>query len=304
VTVSERNDEGFLRIGELSRRTGVSPDTLRAWERRYGVLRPARTEGGFRLYSLADEARIREMTRLVAAGVAPAQAAARAIASAGVHAAPAAPGGTDPISDLREALEDFDESAAHAAIDRVMESFELDSVLTFIVLPYLRDLGDRWMNGEITVAQEHFASTIIRSRLLARARGWDEGDGPRALLACGPGELHDLPLVCLGLALSARGWRVTLLGADTPVATVTDTAARLNPSVCVVSATVTEMLASFEAELRTLAAYVPLVLAGPASTRELAARVGARLEVGDPVSVARRLTDTHDRQPTRDMASA
>lgn len=286
----EREEDGLLRIGELSRRTGVSPDTLRAWERRYGVLRPSRTGGGFRLYSTADENRVREMVRLVASGVAPAQAARRATEAS----PPRGPAAHDPISDLREALEDFDEAAAHTAIDRVMESFELDSVLTFIVLPYLRDLGERWRDGEITVGQEHFASTVLRSRLLTLARGWDEGDGPRALLACAPGELHDLPLVCLGLALGGRGWRVTLLGADAPVATVAAAAARLRPAVCVLSATVGDPLAGHEDDLRLLARHTRLVLAGPAAGPEIAARVGAVHEDGDPVSVARRLTGNQE----------
>src|SRR4029453_9612731 len=66
---------GYLRIGERARRTGVSPELLRAWEQRYGLLQPTRTPGGFRLYSTADEARVQHMQRLVAGGLAAAQAA-------------------------------------------------------------------------------------------------------------------------------------------------------------------------------------------------------------------------------------
>src|ERR671935_1593179 len=70
---------GYLRIGELARRTGASPALLRAWERRYGLLRPARSPGGFRLYTTADEARIHRMRDHLARGVAAAQAARLAI---------------------------------------------------------------------------------------------------------------------------------------------------------------------------------------------------------------------------------
>lgn len=290
--MSEGTEEGILRIGELSRRTGVSPDTLRAWERRYGVLRPQRTAGGFRLYTRADEARIREMQALLAEGLAPAEAARRAVESSerGPRVA-AAPGG-DPIADLRDALEGFDGGAANAAIDRVMGSLGLGSVLSHVILPYLRDLGDRWAAGEISVAQEHFASGVIRARLAEFSRGWDEGEGPRVLLACAPAEQHDLGLLCFGLAMRERGWRVTMLGADTPVATIAETAQRLRPAVCVIAATVRERLAAHEEDLRHLAGITALVLAGPGATRDVARRVGARIETGDPVSVARRLTTT------------
>jgi len=291
--VGEAHGGAYLRIGELSRRVGVPPDTLRAWERRYGLLRPGRTDGGFRLYSEADERRIRDMQANLAAGLAPAQAARRAIDA--VDAAPAAPPQDgppeDPIATLREALENFDEARAHAAIDAVLAAFSLESVLSHVVMPYLRDLGERWERGEISVAQEHFASNVIRSRLLAQGRGWDTGGGPRAVLSCAPGELHDIGLVCLGLALRAHDWRVTMIGAATPVDTVAGVARRLAPDVVVVAANHEERLHGHEDELRALAAIAPLVLAGPGATREAAARVGARLGTGDPVTVARRIAD-------------
>ena len=81
----------------------------------------------------------------------------------------------------------------------------------------------RWERGEASVAQEHFASNLLRGRLLGLARGWAEATGPRAVLACAPGELHDLPLISFGLALAARGWSITYLGPDTPIATIQET---------------------------------------------------------------------------------
>lgn len=290
-------EQGYLRIGELSRRTGVSPDTLRAWERRYGVLRPQRTSGGFRLYTPADETRIRDMRSLLDAGLAPAEAARRALEASGRGLRAAAPPSGDPIADLREALEGFDAEAANLAIDRVSDALGLESLVSHVVMPYLRDLGDRWAAGEVSVAQEHFASGVIRARLAERSRGWDEGSGRRALLACAPQEHHDLALLCFGLAMREHGWRVTMLGADTPVPVVADAALRIGAEVVVIAASVRERFADHAEALRQLAALAPLVLAGPGATREIARLVGARLEVGDPVSVARRLTLTGDEAP-------
>jgi MerR family transcriptional regulator, light-induced transcriptional regulator len=197
--------EERFRIGELSRRVGASPELLRAWERRYGLLRPSRTNGGFRLYSEEDVARVRRMQQLRAEGL----AASEAAQAAAREASPATPEPSTPLleahaADLPRALDTFDEQAAHWLLDRVLAGFQLETVMTDLLLPYLRDLGQRWARGEITVAQEHFASTLIRGRLLALAQGWDHGRGPRTLLACPPGEDHDLPLVMFGLALGRR----------------------------------------------------------------------------------------------------
>ena len=100
--------------------------------------------------------------------------------------------------ELRQALDDFDESSAQSALDSVLAEFSTETVLTDLVLPYLHELGERWASGEASVGQEHFASQLIRGRLLGLARGWDRGAGPRALLACAPGEQHDLGLIAFG----------------------------------------------------------------------------------------------------------
>lgn len=284
-----RTDQGYVRIGELSRRVGVSHDTLRAWERRYGLLKPERTAGGFRLYTPDDELRIAEMLGLLKQGLAPAEAARQAVAA--VETSTPAPTVGDPITALRDALESFDQATAHGLLDYLFAQYELDVLVTHFLLPYLRDLGERWADGAVTVAQEHFASTVLRSRLLSLARGWDDGDGPRALLACPARELHDIPLICLGLALHHRAWRVTLLGSDTPLDTVVETARALRPDACVVSAVFTE---HFEAEidgLRALAATTHLTIAGPGANQGIAEAVGCAVEPGDPVTVARRLTE-------------
>ena len=92
-------------------------------------------------------------------------------------------------------------------------------MLSEVILPFLHRLGVRWAAGRTSVAQEHFASNVIAGRLRSLARGWGQGVGPRAILACPPGELHDLGLLCFGLVLREHGWRITYLGADTPIAT-------------------------------------------------------------------------------------
>jgi DNA-binding transcriptional MerR regulator len=189
-----------LRIGELSRRVGVSPELLRAWERRYGLLEPARTDGGLRLYSVGDVRRVRAMQAHLQSGLSAAEAARLARSGGGAAAERAEQPVLRDTRELRAALDGLDAQGAHLVMDRVLGRYTLETVLGSVVLPYLRDLGDRWERGEASVVQEHFASNLLRGRLLALARGWERGAGPAALLACAPGEQHDLPLILFGLA--------------------------------------------------------------------------------------------------------
>jgi MerR family transcriptional regulator, light-induced transcriptional regulator len=281
-------EQGVLRIGELSRRVGVSPEVLRAWERRYGVLRPTRSEGGFRLYSTADEERVRRMLALQQEGLSPAVAARTAAADDGASAASAV-----PAEALRQALADaldrFDEGAANRTFDRALAVLTLDTLLRQIVLEYLADLGERWSAGLASVAQEHFATNVLRGRLLGLARDWGQGGGPLALLACPPGELHDLGLICFGLALRARGWRIAFLGADTPVDTLKHTAETLHPDLVVLTATSPRRLSSIRSELRELGGATRLAVAGAGTTQALATSIRAELLNGDPVNQAARV---------------
>jgi DNA-binding transcriptional MerR regulator len=280
---------GDLRIGELSRRTGVTPELLRAWERRYGLLRPARSAGGFRLYSEADERRVELMRAHLQRGLAAAEAARRA-ADEAASVPGAAENGAAELEDaaraLRSALDSFAEADGQAALDRLLGGFTIETVLRDVVIPYLSELGERWADGEATVAQEHFASNVLRGRLLGLARGWDSGEGPRALLACAPGELHDLGLIAFGLALRRRGWRITFLGPDTPTDTLVDTTRQLEPALVVVSATARRRVAPLVDILARLGRHTRVAIAGAGSSPSLADQAQAELLDADPVTAA------------------
>lgn len=292
----------LLRIGELSRRLGVSDHVLRAWESRYGLLRPVRSAGGFRLYSEADEGRVRRMQARLADGLSAAEAAKAALGEdsrAGADTRPpgaaaswpAGPDGalsteSEVAGALRQALDAFDEPAAQAVLDRLLSDLSLAAVLRSVVLPYLTELGDRWERGTASIAQEHFASNVIRGRLAGLARGWGNGHGPRAVLACPPGELHDLALMVFGIVLNRHGWRIDYLGMSTPVQELAQTVEARHPDLVVLAAAVPENLEALAPQLTALAQRAPLVLAGAGATPELAAAVGARLLTGDPVTEA------------------
>jgi DNA-binding transcriptional MerR regulator/methylmalonyl-CoA mutase cobalamin-binding subunit len=281
--------EPLVRIGELSRRTEVSTDTLRAWERRYGLLEPRRSDGGFRLYGPADERRVHAMRTLISQGLSAAEAATLARAGGDPSRAegPAVVISGDLAAErLRAAWERLDDAGAQAAMDEALNRLTLDAALLGVILPALRTLGERWRTGEVSVGQEHFATNLIRGRLLGLARGWGLGAGPYALLACPPAELHELGLISFGLALHARGWRIAFLGADTPIETIVETAMETSPEVIVLSAVTPGPLRESGDAIRRLSATWPVAIGGAGASGTLADELGARNLADDPVEAA------------------
>ncbi len=278
-------DAGALRIGEFARRVDVSPEVLRAWERRYGLLRPTRTEGGFRLYTVEDAERVGRMKQALAEGLSAAEAARRALIEERPHERLL----EDASVRLVRAAREYDEATVQSALDEALAAFSLETVVRDLVLPALREIGDAWERGELEVGQEHFASHLVRERLLGLARFWGRGGGPLASLACAPGEHHDIGLVAFGLLLRSYGWRILFLGADTPVETLGRAAVATEPRVVVVSSFDASLLDASAAELRRLARTAPLVLSGRGASDELAARIGVDRLDDDLVEAARAL---------------
>jgi MerR family transcriptional regulator, light-induced transcriptional regulator len=275
--------------GQLARRTGVSPELLRAWEQRYRLLQPTRTAGGFRLYSTADEARVQRMQSLVSGGLAAAQAASLILSDG--EPAPRTVSGSattleDAAGDLAASLDRLDEQAANTALDRLFSVYTVETVLQDVLLPYLHRLGERWEAGEVSVAHEHFASNLLRGRLLGLAQGWGQGQGPGAVLACVPGEQHELGLLAFGVALRRRGWRITYLGTDSPIGAVADIARSLAPAVVVLLSMTPDNFLDHAHEIEKLATHVQVMIAGPGATPEIARQTRTHVLDQDPVSAA------------------
>jgi DNA-binding transcriptional MerR regulator len=280
-------DSGRVRIGVLSRRVGESPEVLRAWETRYGLVAPERTPGGLRLYSEQDERRVRAMQNHIAAGLSASEAARLAKRSDEEGPQPVDDASlTDLFAALERSFDTLDEPGAQLALDRLFVSYGLEPALGDVILPFLHRLGTRWANAETTVGQEHFASHVIAGRLRGLTRGWGDGGGPLTVLACPPGELHDLGLLAFGLALHGRGWRIAYLGAQTPIEEIARVAAELTPAIVVLSATTPERFLDVAGELSTLASDVRVGIGGAGASAEIAERLGAEWLGGDVIKVA------------------
>jgi MerR family transcriptional regulator, light-induced transcriptional regulator len=269
---------------------GESPELLRAWESRYGLVNPERTAGGLRLYSERDERRVRAMRHHIDAGLSASEAArlAKLADEPAVRAEPVTLGEIDAT--LQANFEALDEPAAQVTLDELLTAFGLRPALQAVIMPFLNRLGERWANAEVSVAQEHFASHVIGGRLRSLTRGWGDGVGPLALLACPPGELHDLGLVAFGLALRERGWRIAYLGPDTPIGDLAVSATELSPAIIALAAVIPRRFLDSAEEIKKLATQRRVGLAGAGSSAALAEQLNADSLAGEVVEVADALT--------------
>ena len=232
------------------------------------------------------------MLRHVRNGVPPAQAAELAIATRfRITTGATSETTTDQLAvaraEMQEALEHYDETTAEQALEKLFASAGPATVIRDVFLPYLQEIGERWADGHLNVAQEHFASSFIHSRLIALARGWDRGLGPRALLACPLGEQHTFGLIAFGIALHELGWRITYLGADTPIPMIIEAASSVQPRLTTITAAMPGVLDEALPELSDLAARWPLAIAGAGSNQHLAERCGAHHAPDDPITAAK-----------------
>ncbi len=224
-----------LNIAALTRRTGVPSDTIRKWEQRYGVLSPERTAGGQRRYTELDVARIEWLKARIHEGYRIGEAAAL-LGSATV--APKTP--AEVRAAFVEATRAGDVDALAHLVDHALALASLEEAMTSVLAPALVAIGEGWEAGEVTVAQEHLASSVVRSalqKLLADARASVRGV---AVLACAPDERHEIGLMMLAVLLRSDGWQVAFLGADTPLDDALELASTIGASVLCVSAATQE----------------------------------------------------------------
>jgi MerR family transcriptional regulator, light-induced transcriptional regulator len=236
-----------LNIAALTRRTGVPPDTIRKWEQRYGVLQPERTPGGQRRYSEVDVARVEWLKARLAEGYRIGEAAALlGSAERGAANSPA-----ELRTALLEAVRGWDVDALGRLVAQALTVHGTERAFLEILAPALVEVGTRWEAGDLTVGQEHLASGVVRAsleRLIADARPTVRGV---AVLACAPGEQHEIGLLMLAVLLRADGWNVAYLGPDTPVVEAVRVARSLNAAALCFSVSDEERAQRLETALET-----------------------------------------------------
>ncbi|MFZ5446009.1 MAG: MerR family transcriptional regulator [Myxococcota bacterium] len=238
--------ERHYRINVVAEMVGISESLLRAWERRYGVVKPRRSPGGFRVYSDSDVELLKRINQLVKEGMSIGDVAPmlpdlqKEVAARHTSPAPTAAAAKSRVEEwMRRALvaaELSDQPAVEAVLDEALTVLPPLVAAEELLMPLQREVGDRWHAGSFDVAQEHAVSHAVRVRMLRLIHATSTGWGRHVVCACFPEELHDLGLLYAALRFRNAGLRVTYLGARTPVNDVVSMATRVKADLVALSA--------------------------------------------------------------------
>ncbi len=299
MSPSAKNREPRHPIRVVSLRTGLSPDVLRVWERRYGVVTPQRSEGGQRLYSDADIERLSLLNRATLAGRAIRQVAglgteelAALVEEDAAARAPAPPTALeraaqgvsqDYLATALAAVEALDSAQLQFVLGQAVLALGATGFVDHLLAPLLRQIGDRWHDGTLTPAHEHAASVIVK-----RTLQWIQeilevpASAPLILVTTPAGERHEMGAMLVGVVAGTEGWRACQLGPDLPAADIANAAAQSGARAVAVSSVRADDSARLLAELAELRAALSdgvELLVGGAATVPLSRQIdgiGAR----------------------------
>ncbi|HEY9050047.1 MAG TPA: MerR family transcriptional regulator [Gammaproteobacteria bacterium] len=251
-------------ISAVSSLTGVNPITLRAWERRYGLIKPTRTPKGHRLYSENDISTINQVVKLLEQGIAASQVG-HYLNQQGIT--PTETGNPWQVYQERmhQAVINFDEPALEKIYNEAMALYPVSLVTRELLVPLLRALGDRWQSQQRGVGEEHFFAVFMRNKLGSRFHHRNLNNrGPKILAACLPGEHHELGLLLFSLAAHERDYRIILLGANMPIDELPDIAIHTRCVAIVLSVSTSENLQQLAHEITMLVGEVriPVFIGG------------------------------------------
>jgi DNA-binding transcriptional MerR regulator len=261
-------------IRTVTDQTGVHPVTLRAWERRYGLIKPARTPKGHRLYSQTDIETIQRITQLLEQGIAISQV--RPLLERGMPLAeeqlPVQQ--SDVWQEYRDgmlkAVEHFNEREIENLYNDALSLYPMQLVHMHLLIPVLRQLGERWKDRPAGIAEEHFFTTYLRNKLGSRILHLNQhNQGPVLLMACLPGEYHEVGMLMFAMALLDKGYRALVLGANVPLEQIPLVLGERSCAGVILSASARISGNQLQEEIPGLVskAIVPVLIGGTASER-------------------------------------
>jgi len=268
------------KIGAVSRLTGLSVDVVRVWQKRYQAVVPQRSEGGSRLYSDSDVARLRKLRQAVELGHSISQIAnlpdseletlgSKQAATIGAFSLAEQPPDQYAFSRDRflSAIERFDIVSADEEIHRAATLYPPRIIVKHIVTPLLVEIGERWAHKDFGIAHEHVATNLIRNLLSSLFRLYPPDEAADSIVAATPaGERHEFGILIAALIAATRGWRVIYLGIDLPAAEIVR-AVKLSKSRVLLLSAIHQQNPSTPEELKFVAEQIPnncrVWIAGP-----------------------------------------
>lgn len=273
-------------IQEVAELTGLTTARLRAWERRYDVVRPERQENGYRAYTAAQVALLRAFGRLVRAGERIGEIAAQPRDEV-LARAEIADGDESPVSPFIEAIRGYDRARLEELVADRLRTLGPERFAREIVLPLATQVGDLWSLGKLPIASEHLASEVVLHALKG-ALSTSAGNGPLLIASGLPGERHEWGLLATLAQAQGAGWRVQYLGPDLPLREVIQAAWTIRPAAVALSASNVELLERRLPELNHFVSHLPpgvrAVIGGRGAVTAGAVlpRLGFELELGPP----------------------
>ncbi|HEV2290811.1 MAG TPA: MerR family transcriptional regulator [Gemmatimonadales bacterium] len=276
----------------VTERTGLSADVLRAWERRHGVVKPARSEGGQRLYSDADIDRLALLAKATQVGRSVSHVAAmsteeltKLVADDAARAAERPVRGAPHVDAALAAVGELAPERLHAILRRALLSVGAPEFLSQVLAPLLEAVGSAWEAGTITVAEEHAASQVVQQLLVRLIEELEApGSAPVLVLATPAHERHTLGALMAGAAAALDGWRVVWLGADLPAAQIAEAARIQRARVVALSVAMPASGSGVAAELGAVRAELDpatTLMVGGAGAPALARDLDGVVWVGD-----------------------
>ena len=249
-------------IKAVAQATGLTVETRRAWERRYEVVRPTRDSSGRRTYSAADVARLRLLRTATELGHTISRLAvlgdddlAKLVADSGGHARQGAARGQTFVDRALDAAEHSDPTGVEEVLTSAIALLPPNEVTHTVIGPLVREIGDRWHRGEISIAQEHMVTDIVRRLVIAVSRGYLRADnGPCLVLATLSGERHELGILMCSWLAATRRYHTHYLGADCPAGEIARFALEVEARAVLISLVMPENHAPVMSQLRDLAA--------------------------------------------------
>lgn len=265
------NEVQKYQIKAVSRITGLTPDTIRAWERRYGAISPQRDEASVRLYSEEDVERLRYLKRAVDAGHSIGRIANLPIQElknlSPLIQLPAMAQQPDALERILRAIKHFEYAEADRELGVAASLMTPPQLVYKIALPLMKEVGDRWALKILGVANEHLATALLRNLLGTLLRTTPTTRSARLLLTTPPGELHEMGLLSVALLAAAHGYSVCYLGTSLPVHEIAYAAVKSRADVVGLSLVYSEAPAELASEVFAVADALPphvqLWLGGP-----------------------------------------
>lgn len=277
-------------VSHAARVAGISPATLRSWERRYEVVTAQRTSGGHRLYDEAALERLRLMRELIGRGMSASRAAER------VRATPAppvagSPAGLPDVTELARYAEEMDATGLTAVLDGVFAAASVEVAVVDWLMPALSHLGRRWETGAVTIAGEHFVTASVQRRLHALLDAAAMPQGAPVLVGLPADSRHELGPIAFTTLARRVGVPAVYLGAALPPEEWVHAARRTGARGVVIAVAGLDDLAATQQTLTAVGEALPHVRRYLGGAHQEEAHGSARALGHDLADAARRLRD-------------